>query len=191
MHPEPSPAPLAATEAEATEQEPPAAPAEQQEAAPALSAAQNAPTPVQNPDLPQPPELTDNAPNPDLPQQETAPTETSTQDDVDPSIIRPTPEQMAAAIAMLRGQAVEPEHTDKPTRDKKMADSKPRRGQEASRQPIRRQPANVRVRPMPAVEAPQDDVAPMPTVNPAEQRGLRSPTLPKLLPMDLDGKIHS
>lgn len=96
---------------------------------------------------------------------------------------------------MLQSQAAEPENGIDPASDKKLpgAPAKPKRTPDDAtpRQPARRSAPGVQVRPLPASHTRPEDTPPPPALYPAEQRGLRSPTLPKLLPMDLDGKIHS
>ena len=84
--------------------------------------------------------------------------------------VEPTPAQQEAAMQMLREEA---EKAAEKTEEK----------QEATLLMIR-EPQQQRER---AANEDQDDDM---LVDPAQQRGLRSPALPKLLPMDMNGKLN-
>lgn len=125
-------------------------------------------------------------------------------------IIQPSPEQIAAAVKMLQDQYEAeaaglpidyPEPTPKKSalatirekahnaaRAQNMADT----GRGATPRPVIYPPSSQPVRQLPLIDKQQYDSEPRPPMPyPAEQRGLRSPALPKLLPIDISGKIHT
>lgn len=149
-------------------------------------AAQTPPAPAQPAESK--PDSQATAPSPDMP---------AAKEKEDPALIQPSAEQMAAAIKMLREQQAAAQSAPKqvPQAGQPPAPAAPATGpqrQQTTPQAAPRPQMTTRQAPSYTPRAEQQEfAAPFPEQDPAQQRGLRSPSLPKLLPMDIDGKIHS
>lgn len=112
----------------------------------------------------------------------------------EPADIRPSEAQMAAAIKMLQQHQTSAPSPQQAAPSTPLVKNKPSQPQQTPRQiapsPSRSTIARQTPRYTPRQE-PEEMPFFQPEQDPARQRGLRSPSLPKLLPMDINGKIHS
>ena len=171
----------------------PAKPATPDAAKPELPAAPTAPAAPATPAAPAKPDTAPAAETkqPDLPR----PSEKKSKEE-EPDDIMPSPEQIKAALKMLREQAAKSPKIEilnpataprpQPAAPAAAAPAPQRQAASASRSA----PLRLAEPSFPRADTPEERPA-QPLQDAAQQHGLRAPSLPKLLPMDIDGKIHT